>query len=243
VDVAAPGVSTLSASPYSRVFFEDFEAPIAGRWVTGGTPDTWARTTEVPAGAAGTWLTDSPAGPYPNGSDNWARTNALSLTGTRDCLVRFHAVFDIESYFDFLRVETAPTAAGPWTEILTLTGFWPAPEELIEARMPNSSDGAAAAHLRFRLNPDEMYDGDGAYLDDVSLLCAGAYSADSFQYLSGTSMATPHVSGVAALIKARNPGFSTAQLRTRLLASIDAKNSLKSKVATGGRVNAYLSVR
>jgi subtilisin family serine protease len=243
VDVAAPGVSTLSASPYSQVFLEDFETPIAGRWVTGGSPDTWARTTEVPAGAAGTWLTDSPHGPYPNASENWARTQALDLSGTRDCLVRFHAVLDIESFFDFLRVEAATTSTGPWTEMTTLTGFWPVPDEPIEARLPDGFDGVPAAHLRFRLNPDDQFDGDGAYLDNVSLLCGGVYSAGSFEYLSGTSMATPHVTGVAALVKARNPGFSTSQLRSRLLASTDKKTSLAGKVATGGRINAHKAVR
>lgn len=244
VDLAAPGVSTLSASPYSRVWFDDFETPIDRRWVTGGTPDTWARTTSVPAaGATSTWLTDSPDGPYPDGSDNWARTAAVDLTGTRDCVVRFRAVYDVESFFDFLRVEASGGTDGPWTEILQLTGFWPAPDETIEARLPDSLDGAPAAHLRFRLNPDEQYDGDGAYLDDVAIACGGVYAADSFQYLSGTSMATPHVSGVAALIKAAHPDFSTAQVRAKLLASVDRKESLAGKVATGGRINAALAVR
>jgi subtilisin family serine protease len=56
-------------------------------------------------------------------------------------------------------------------------------------------------------------------------------------------MATPQVTGVAALVKARNPAFTTAQLRAKLLASVDAKSSLTGKVATGGRINAYKAVR
>jgi subtilisin family serine protease len=87
-----------------------------------------------------------------------------------------------------------------------------------------------------------MYDGDGLYLDNFSVECTGTYSGSSFQYLSGTSMATPHVTGVAALVLARNPAFTPAQLRTRLLASVDRKASLAGKVVSGGRINAYKAV-
>ncbi|NHC12384.1 S8 family serine peptidase [Motilibacter deserti] len=243
VDVAAPGVDILSASSRTTVFSDDFETPIEGRWATGGTPDTWGRTTSVPVwDATGTWLTDSPSGRYPDGSDNWARTPAMSLRGLHSCVVQLRGVFDIESWFDFLRLEAATDAAGPWTEVTTFTGYWPVPNEVLEVRLPTSFDGADQAFLRFRLNPDDQYDGDGAYLDDVTVSCAGRTGADSYAYLSGTSMATPHVSGVAALIKARNPHISTAALRTKLLSSVDRKPSLTGRVATGGRINAARAV-
>jgi subtilisin family serine protease len=41
-------------------------------------------------------------------------------------------------------------------------------------------------------------------------------SAPGYAFQQGTSMASPHVSGVAALILAANPGLSAAQLRSRL---------------------------
>lgn len=61
---------------------------------------------------------------------------------------------------------------------------------------------------------------------------------NAYEEKSGTSMATPVVSGVAALIVAENPRISVDQLKKRVLDSADPIPVLKGKVATGGRVNA-----
>jgi hypothetical protein len=58
-----------------------------------------------------------------------------------------------------------------------------------------------------------------------------------YQYLSGTSMATPHVAGAAALVLAKNPTFTTAQVRSAILNNTDPLASLSGKCTTGGRLN------
>ena len=55
---------------------------------------------------------------------------------------------------------------------------------------------------------------------------------------SGTSMASPHVAGVAALIRSQDPGLDDAQVKAKLLRSVDQKASLQGEVATNGRLNA-----
>lgn len=59
---------------------------------------------------------------------------------------------------------------------------------------------------------------------------------------SGTSMAAPHVAGVAALVLAQFPGTSTAGLKATILNSVDPNASLQGKTVTGGRLNALKAV-
>jgi subtilisin family serine protease len=55
----------------------------------------------------------------------------------------------------------------------------------------------------------------------------------------GTSMASPHVAGVAALIKARKPTWSYSQIRDRLLGNTRPLTALSQKTVTGGMLNAF----
>jgi subtilisin family serine protease len=68
------------------------------------------------------------------------------------------------------------------------------------------------------------------------------WPGNEFEEHSGTSMATPMVAGVAALVTAREPHISVADLRKRILESVDKLDSLKGKVVTGGRINAAKAV-
>src|SRR6185369_2826222 len=61
---------------------------------------------------------------------------------------------------------------------------------------------------------------------------------NEYEEKSGTSMATPVVAGVAALIVSENPRISVDNLKKKILASVDPLPGLKDKVTTGGRINA-----
>lgn len=56
---------------------------------------------------------------------------------------------------------------------------------------------------------------------------------------SGTSMATPHVSGVVGLVLAQFPSLDANGVKARILNGADPIPSLDGKILTGGRLNSY----
>lgn len=64
-----------------------------------------------------------------------------------------------------------------------------------------------------------------------------------YSYFSGTSMATPHTAGVAALIRSLVPGASVAGVKSALLGGTEAKSAFTGKTVTGGRLNAERSLQ
>ena len=62
---------------------------------------------------------------------------------------------------------------------------------------------------------------------------------DSYEEYSGTSMAAPMVTGVAALLKSYKPSLTVAQIKSAILNGVTTKSNLSGKCATGGVLNAY----
>ena len=60
-----------------------------------------------------------------------------------------------------------------------------------------------------------------------------------YEYIDGTSMSAPVVSGVAALVAAANPDATSTMLRDIILSTVRPLSTLKGKVVSGGIVDAY----
>lgn len=67
------------------------------------------------------------------------------------------------------------------------------------------------------------------------------YKNGTYGLLSGTSMAAPHVTGVAALLAAAKPGITVAEIRRAILGTATPLAALAGKVATG-RLNAFAAL-
>ena len=65
----------------------------------------------------------------------------------------------------------------------------------------------------------------------------GKQNVSTYGSYSGTSMATPHVTGAAALYASLNAGATAQQIKTAILSSTIATPSLAGRTVTGGRLN------
>lgn len=77
---------------------------------------------------------------------------------------------------------------------------------------------------------------------DIAAPGKDIYSAapgGGYQYMSGTSMATPHVAGVAGLVASAYPEATAEEIKARILDGADKLDYWKSKVVDGNRLNAY----
>ena len=115
-------------------------------------------------------------------------------------------------------------------------GFFPASfdlENIVAVAATNSND-SLASFSQF-----------GATSIDLAAPGVAILSTEpggGFAFRSGTSMATPHVTGAAALVFARVPDATAQEVRQALFQSVDVTESLSGKVATGGRLNAQAAL-
>jgi subtilisin family serine protease len=247
VDVAAPGTNIYSAAPGRKTVWQDnFSGGNTGGWSPGGINSSWDAT-DKEAFSDTYSLTDSPNANYLNDTFSWMDSPAVDLTDQTASKLEFK-IFGTVHASDGLWVQASSDGIN-WDYVnfqlpgdSTLVngvsgtfGSWTTIEADLEAY-----DGLGSVYVSFLFISDSSNVADGYYIDDVKITAAATsvYDGTEYTYKQGTSMATPHVAGLAALIIAHNPALTNLEIKALIENSVDPIPALNDKVATDGRINA-----
>jgi serine protease len=102
--------------------------------------------------------------------------------------------------------------------------------------------GVASTGQTDNLAGDSHYGAASVHMGAPGIGILSTTPSDGYGVMSGTSMATPHVAGAAALLLAKNPNLTIQQLKGLLIYNGDPVASLAGKTLTGRRLNVANSV-
>ncbi len=146
----------------------------------------------------------------------------------------FWAKIDLEEYWDNLYVYFSEDNGTTWTEMGSFTGEGLS-MQAYSIKIPEEFQTENFLYL-FKFLTDESNTFDGVSIDDIGIGIV-AIEGDQYEWLSGTSMATPHVTGAVALLASTYTGDTIATRKARILDNVDTLDSLNTKVLTNGRLN------
>ena len=272
VDIAAPGERILSTQiAYQSHYSTSFEdGTFAGQWVdsagsilipedeppTPGPDGGWRRVGEAVFGDYA--LSDSDIGvdyaPDVVFDAQMGGTAPTVPVGTGGCFIVWLADLDVidgDGLQLFGTINDAPYGPALHAQLSPTDGWQSTRLNIVEAAEGNT------VRFAFRFISNGTDESEGVKIDEFNLLCLGGDYENPAEiarigfgthlYTTGTSMSTPLVSGIAALVKQQNPDFSGAELKEAVLAGGDPVSDFavggSTPVATGDRVNAADALR
>ncbi|HEU4388796.1 MAG TPA: S8 family peptidase [Blastocatellia bacterium] len=108
-----------------------------------------------------------------------------------------------------------------------------------ESRSLTSMIAVAALNRWDGLEPYSNYGHDTVTLGGPGSEVLGLAPGGEYRELSGTSMAAPHVTGVAVLLRSIEPSLTPTEIRQRLIVTADPVPELGGYCISSGRVNAF----
>jgi thermitase len=235
VDLGAPGTQILSTYPASETNFEDtFETnDFATRWTATGVNGGFERTAEAPLTSFG--ITDSAGAPPAPGSGRSSTLSAPVAVPASDGSCTFSGLDSVALGGGAFNLIIFKNGTSDWTFSLPETSG-ARMESFSTVPIGDLAGSTVGVRVRYVAGSSPSANS-GVWLDDLTLSCREPLSTPpGYALLSGTSMATPMVSGAAALLYSEKPSASVAEVSYALLEGVDPDPSLAGRTVTGGRL-------
>lgn len=257
VDLGAPGVNILSAyvwsnTPYSETFESVSPPALPNSYISSWSSELWVSKVI----ASSQRLATTSWASYTGGIVTTIETSGFVLSGYDNARIEFDTLCDTEylsnTFQDYvsLSIATGDSVFSP----LLLRDIWQYyaynyfyfsyvwPHYRFEIDLPQSY---VSGELQLRFT--RQTDGDNnnfswCWIDNINVVAFHDGSANDYAYLNGTSMATPHVVGVAALLRWTRDDLSATQVKSALINYGDQLSALSWKTVSGRRLNAYSSL-
>lgn len=223
------GTGISGIAPNCRIMGIRIAYGAGGNWVTSDAQIADGINTAVARGA------DVLSNSWGGGSPSTAITNAIRNAKTtgrsgRGCIVCFAAGNN----------NGAVSYPGNLPEVITVAAC----NEWGEPKSPTSRDGETWWGSNF--GPEVDVSAPGVHITTTDISGSRGYnpSGNYVTTFNGTSAATPHVAGVAALILSANPNLTAAEVEAILRSSTDDVGQQGYDIYSGfGRINAFKAVK
>lgn len=165
-------IAILPLNAQTVLLNDNFESGTSNWQLTG----SWGLSTNYSFSISNS-LTESPAGNYPDQTTSTATlASAVDLSTALSAELKFYAIYDLESNFDYTYVEASGNGGTSWTTLASFTGDnqlspWGNYTYSLGAFL-----GSSNVKVRFRFVSDQAVNEDGMYIDNVTIT---SYTTDN----------------------------------------------------------------